>query len=389
MKSPWGRKSLLVACLLGVELIVGAVEPGHVYYQRLAAPDLDRWTNLPDAHIQQWFRGHFFRMGVFSPYFDLRTSWYPSALVYRNLYGISTDSVVYSKHPDWVLHDPSGRPLYIPWNCNGTSCPQYAGDIANPAFRAWWISEARSTLSRGYLGLWIDDVNMEFRVSDGTGKQVIPIEGATGQPMGWTAWRNHVADFVEQIRAAFPKAEIVHNSIWFAGPEGIRDADSAIRRQIAAADDLNIERGIASDPGLNGGTGKWSVHALFDYVDRVHQAGKGVTLEEYVLDSSRREYALAAYFLISSGNDRFGDASANPANWWKGYDVDLGKPLGPRAYSNGIYRRNFSHGLVMLAEPRLQSQNILLPGAFMTLDGRIVRSVTLSDRQGIILTPHN
>jgi hypothetical protein len=203
--------------------------------------------------------------------------------------------------------------------------------------------------------------------------------------MTWQAWRSNVATFVEQIRNAFPKAEIVHNSIWFAGPEGTRDADPSIRRQIAAADNLNIERGIASDQGLTGGTGIWSLHALFDYIDRVHAAGRGVTLEEYTPDHAGLEYSLAGYFLISSGNDRLGDAGTNPGNWWTGFDVDLGTPAGPRSYHAGVYQRIFSRGMVLLGEPGLAPRKIALPQTFHTLSGDIVSSVDLTARQGVIL----
>src|SRR4051812_43178777 len=110
MPSPWGKPSLLVACFLALAMTAGGGEPGHVYYQRLAAPDLDRWTNAPDAPARRWLRDYFFRMGVFSPYFDARTAWYANALVYRDLYGIPTDSPVFGERPDWVLHDPHGRP---------------------------------------------------------------------------------------------------------------------------------------------------------------------------------------------------------------------------------------------------------------------------------------
>jgi hypothetical protein len=380
-----GSGFLLSLAALSARAAPPAAEPGHVYYQRLAAPDLDRWTNSPDKQAQRWFRDHFFRMGVFTPYFDSKTSWYPNALFYRNLYGLPPDSHAYGQHPDWALRDSRGHPLYIPWNCNGSTCPQYAGDIANPAFRQFWIDEARATLSHGYLGLWIDDVNTEFRVSDGAGKQVAPMDRASGQPMTWAAWRGYVAAFAEQIRAAFPKAEIVHNSIWFAGPEGTRDADAAIHRQIAAADNLNIERGIATDKGLTGGSGIWSVHALFDYIDRVHAAGRGVTLEEYNVDRRGLEYSLAGYFLISSGRDRIGDGGTNPGNWWSGFDVELGSPAGPRTWHDGIFQRTFSGGIVLLGEPGISPRKVSLPHAFSTLGKEKVTSVEIEARQGIIL----
>jgi len=379
------RLLAMPAVLAALAAFMYGADAGRVQYQRLAAPSLDPYTNSPSRAQQRWLRDHFMRMAVFSPYFDRKISWFPNSLVYQDLYGIPRESPLVRDHPEWVLRDREGQRLYIPWGCAQGTCPQYAADIANPQFRDWWIARATSVLSHGYLGLWIDDVNMEFRVSDGSGRQVPPLDSTTGSLMTWEAWRGYVAAFVEQIRAAFPKAEIVHNSIWFAGPPGVRDADPAIQRQIRAADNLNVERGIATDSGLAGGTGIWSLYALLAYIDRIHSAGRGVTLEEYELTRPMQEYGLAGYFLISSGNDRFGDFSTNPSNWWSGYDVVLGTPLGPRTYHDGVYQRAFSCGLVLAGEPGLHPQEVTLPGIFETLDGRSVRSVHLSGREGVLL----
>jgi hypothetical protein len=193
---------------------------------------------------------------------------------------------------------------------------------------------------------------MEFRVFDGTGKQIPPIDSRTGQPMSWDTWRKYVAvaDFVQQIREALPGVEITHNSIWFAGPPGVRDRDQAIERQIKSADHIIVERGIGSDAGLTGGDGDWSLQALFAYIDRVLALGRGVTMEEYRLDDSSREYALAGYFLISSGNDLYSDSNGTLDNWWVGYGVNLGTPAGPRSYHDGVFERKFSCGMVLLGD---------------------------------------
>jgi hypothetical protein len=377
--------AVLLAIFLLPATLLRAGEAGRVYYQRVAAPELDRFTNSPSRAQQQWFRNHFARMAVFTPYFDKRTSWYPNGLVYVDLYGIPTESPVAREHPDWVLHDAAGNRLYIPWGCHSGVCPQYAADIANAGFRASRIEQIRDVVNRGYRGLWLDDVNMEFRVSDGAGKQVAPLDSGAGRLMTWAEWRNHVAGFVEQIRAAIPRSEIVHNSIWYAGPPGVRDADPAIRRQIAAADNINLERGIANDTGLTGGTGEWSLNALFAFIDRVHATGRGVTFQEYSLDRSSQEYALAGYFLVSSGNDRIGDFDSNPEHWWSGYEVELGEPLGARTWENGVFRREFARGLVLLGEPGLKERTMTLPGRFTNLQNEPVTTIRISARQGVVL----
>jgi putative glycosyl hydrolase-like family 15 (GHL15) protein len=377
------RATLVLSFLGGLALRAG--DPGRVQYELITRPDFDRYTNSPNRSQQQWLQQHFARMVGYTSYFDSRTSWFPRALVYFDLYGVHTDSPVAQQHPDWLLRDASGKTLYVPWGCANGTCPQFAADVGNPQYRAWWIQQAKSLMRRGYLGLYIDDVNMEFRVSDGTGKQIPPIDSRTGQSMSWDEWRKYVADFVQQIHEAVPGAEITHNSIWFAGPAGVRDRDPAIERQIKSADHIIVERGIASDPGLTGGNGEWSLQALLAYIDRVHALGRGVTLEEYKIDDSSREYALAGYFLISSGNDLYSDSNGTPDNWWIGYDVDLGTPVGPRTYHDGVFQRKFSCGMVLLGEPGLHAKTVTLEAPFSTLDGRSVRSVELSSRVGAVL----
>jgi hypothetical protein len=259
--------------------------------------------------------------------------------------------------------------------------------VANPAFRAWWISQMGTVLSQGnYKGLYIDDVNMNFSVSDGAGNQVAPIDDSTGAPMTWSAWRYYIAQFVMQIRQAFPAKEIVHNSVWYAGPATVRDLDPAIQLQISAADIINLERGIGSDAGLTGGTGAFSLNALFAFIDRVHQSGHAGVLEQFkVTDVPTQQYSLAGYLLISSGKDYYSDTATTPDNWWSGFDINLGVPLGPRTYTNGIYRRNFANGIVLLNDPNNATQTVALPGSFQTQDGATVTQVTLGAKQGMIL----
>ena len=382
----WTNPALRSLALVFAASVAIAQTPGHANFNEYTSSSFDGYTDWPNTSQQQWFQNHYSSMVVFAPYFDSRTWWFPNAYVYKDLYGVFPGSWIQFVHPDWIMHDQFGNWLYIPFNCGGGTCPTFAGNIANAGFRANWINEAYGTLASGnYPGLFIDDVNMNFNVSDGWGNLVQPIDENTGSLMDYNSWRYYMATFMEQIRASFPNTKLMENSIWYAGPSGTRDSDPYVQRQIATANTINMERGIANDAGLTGGTGPWSVYAYFNYIDRVHAAGKSVNFQEYTLSPAGQQYGLASYFLISSGSDSIGDYTSTPGNWWSGYDVNIGWPSGPRTYNNGIFRRNFSGGMVLLGEPGLPTQTVNLGGTYTLLDGTPVTAVTLSGWQGIVL----
>jgi hypothetical protein len=323
------------------------------------------------------------RMVVYSPHFDSRTSWYPNGLAYADAYAIYRGSALAAQHPEWILRDAGGNPLYIPFECSNGHCPQYAADISNPAFRRHWVADIQETLRRGYRGVFIDDVNMDLSVGNGQERRVTPIDAATHRPMTSSAWRNYMARFMEEIRRALPRAEIVHNAIWYAdSPTGI--ADRSIRREIAAADFINLERGV-NDSGLTGGSGTFSLPRMLRYIDAVHALGKGVILAGSATDGTGIEYALAAYLLISSGNDAVSAGGMTPVHWWPGFDVNLGEALGPRRLWGGVLRRDFIRGITLVNEPGAETKHLKLPTAMRDLAGRVLTSVSLPPATGAVL----
>ena len=209
----------LIAVLLcgsGLTTTAAADSAGTVHFVRSADSAFDRFTSSPSPSEQAWLQAHMWRMTVWSPYFDSRTSWYPNGWVYDDAYAIYTGEPLASQHPEWILRDAQGNKLYIPWGCSGGSCPQYAADISNPAFRRYWIEDLMARAARGYRGVFIDDVNMNRQVANGQEELVAPIDSNTNQPMSDAAWRQYMAQFMRELRAALPNAEIVHNVIWFA-----------------------------------------------------------------------------------------------------------------------------------------------------------------------------
>jgi hypothetical protein len=356
---------------------------GTVHFVRFSNPSFDQYTDNPSPSTETWLTTHMWRLGVYSHYFDSKTSWYPNGWLYDDSYAIYGDSALAGEHPEWILRDSAGNRLYIPYGCSNGTCPQYAADISNRAYRRYWIENAQTMMAKGYRGLFVDDVNMDLKVGNGQEEHVAPIDPSTGQPMTEEAWRSYMATFMQEIRAALPSSEIVHNVIWFAANHA-GTANASIRSEISSANYIFLERGV-NDSGLTGGTGSWSVNALLSYVDEVHALGRGIVLDGTASDPQGLQYNLASYFLVSTGNDAVSGGGQTPENWWAGWSVNLGEPLGARYSWNNLLRRDFTGGMSLVNPPGSSTRTISLPSPMQAVDGSMVTTVTLPAASGVIL----
>lgn len=333
-----------------------------------------------------WINEHFYRMTGYSPWFDRNLGWYHRARVYDDAYAIYKGSSLASEHAAWIVRDAGGNKLYIPFDCSGGSCPQYAADISNPAWRSYYISTLKTTLAKGYIGVFVDDVDMWANTSNGSGQLVAPIDHNTGKPMTDEIWRGCFATFMEELRAATAGYEITQNQVWnvAGGPAG----DARIARSMRQAHWVNIEFGV-DDSGLTGGTGSLSVNSLLNYVDAVHSLGTAVDMGGRGGSLQARQYTLAGYFLVNNGNDLVtGNSSQTVTNFWPGWGVNLGAAEGPRSRTPaGLFTRKFTRGIVYLNEPGATTKTVVLPSPMKNLAGKTVTSITLSASSGAVL--HN
>jgi hypothetical protein len=368
-----------------------AAGEGKVNFVRDATTPFDPYITNSTSAQRQWMRDHYSRIRGYAPFFDQALSWAPPAHFYLDLYAIYTadrtdgmaDRDLLAAHPDWVLKDASGNRLYIPYACSGGICPQYAADIGNPEWRAWFINLARSMMAKGYTGIHLDDVNLEMRVGNGSGQSVRPIDPRTGQPMTDADWRRYMAEFTEQVRATFPDREISHNPIWWTP-----HSDPSVQREIDSANYVELERGF-NDQGIVGGTGTFGYQTYLAHVDWLHGRGKGVMFEPYGLDATSRIFEIASYLLVSNGRDSLmSDYQADPGNWWPGWETNLGDAAGARYSWNGLIRRDFSAGMALVNEPGATTKTVALPAGATWTDlasGDTVSSVTLGARRGAVL----
>jgi len=357
---------------------------GDIRFYQLAVSEFDSYLTNPSDEWRSFMQNNYARMQVFDPFFDDSLWWYDGGWAYKNVYAIKPSEPEFSEHPEWILRDAKGNMLYIDWGCSGGTCPQFAADFGNPEWRAHWIQEATSLVSRGYRGFWMDDVNMDWRIGDGNGSFVQPIDPRTGQLMRLEDWRRYMAEFCEEVRAALPSAELAHNLVWYAAPRG----NQYLERQIAASDYVNLERGF-NDAGLTGGWGQWSLFNFMSFVDYVHEdQNRPIVMMDYTPNSSQRLYGLAGYLLMNTGRDMFSTNHPEwtaPDNWWPALDVDLGKAYGKRYWTGKIWRRDFEKGIVLVAPPGMPGESYPLNDTLRTLDNQQVTSVFLEGSKGTIL----
>jgi Hypothetical glycosyl hydrolase family 15/Divergent InlB B-repeat domain len=115
------------------------------------------------------------------------------------------------------------------------------------------------------------------------------------------------------------------------------------------------------------------------------------------------DYAMLRYSLASAlmGDGYFaysGNGSYSSASWYDEFNVNLGAALQPAAtaaYQNGVYRRDFQNGIVLVNPRGNGRQTVTLGGTFhkivgtqdpATNNGQAVTSVTLNAADGIVLT---
>jgi hypothetical protein len=352
------RSILLSALLAGVLAPAAAsAAPGSVTLVRTA-------DSADTAAEQAFLRKRMWRLHG-------TTAWHPGTWTRKSAFALDPDSPEAAAHPEWILKDAWGNRLYI-----GTD---YAADFGDPSYRAWWIAQAVAQVS-GFRGLLIDDVAMERRARYSFGWNATPRDPRTNTNMSEATWQRYMADFMVEVRAALPSTEIVHDVVWQKGA-----GNTHLQRQLAAADHIALEPGF-TDTAVAAGSGRNGWQTLAGFIEARQAEGHRVIINGWSDSAHGTLFGLASYLLTDQGGAALGnDAATDPASFWSGYEVRLGAPRGGRRPWQGVWRRDFADGMVLVNEPRAAPVTVEVGPGFADHNGTRMVSVTLPGGGGAVL----
>lgn len=360
-------------------------------------PQTDKPWGNPDPSWAEPVQRLGATVASYSPYYDPALKFGPG-FVYRDSYAIYTvpgsgvadparNAPTIVAHPEWILRDMQGNQCFIPWG--NKPYDQFAADIGNRDFCTFVTGEVLELLSKGYAGVWLDDVNLDMsRVADANGNPATPLDPRTGAAMTPLAWKAYFVTYMEQIGAAVHGAgkQVLHNTLWFA-PD-----DPLVTAEIQAADWIELEN-CFGDGGLTGGTGQWSLSAKLAFIRRVYTLGRRPAAFEYQYHNA--PYKVACMRLCDPldpaqplGSTGFADLppAAWDANMQRLVAADLGVPLGPAHRMEGIWQRQYQGGAVFVVEPGGDSAHLTLDRAMTdAATGQQMTVIDLKASQGVVL----
>jgi hypothetical protein len=282
-------------------------------------------------------------------------------------------AVAEANHADWFLRDANGNPLVF------KDYPTaYLMDVANAAYQdAGTVRVSRLARAGGFDGVFLDDANASLRWVIAGGSAACVTYPTTVQ------WQAAVYSFLSNVAPQLHQADL----LVVANIGGSTITPGLWQKWNGPID------GAMEESFTNGGTGPDSIangqwpaklsHALWS-----EETGK-ISLDHAVTgtrDGAR--YALAT-MLLAAGRKNLFSASIGYSHevWWPEYTTanSLGSPI--RAYRvlrNGVYRRDFTNGVV-LVNPARAARKVRLGGTFSGSGLHEVTSVSLAPTSAVVL----
>jgi hypothetical protein len=267
----------------------------------------------------------------------------------------SSDWASVTTHEDWFMHNENNQRHHDDgsnWDIN---------DIMNAGFRDYWvnsvIADMRATGAQGVFadsfeagisGYGITDPDARF---DGTNP---------GDPAHWNGgptWLEQKVDWYKHVEQAFA-ATAEH----FAFVPNI----GAMITGWADIDYSGIDGAMLESFGDHLAPADWVLG--MNRAMKLTGAGKFIIVQSYPDTVEDRVFLLGTYMLVK-GRATFVNLAGSGVNYFPEYDLDFGAPATalPADVSgyawNGIYKREFANGIV-LVNPTDSSVQVTLPATF-------------------------
>jgi putative glycosyl hydrolase-like family 15 (GHL15) protein len=281
---------------------------------------------------------------------------------------------VRANHPGWFLRDRNGAPLVF---------KDYPAsrvmDVGNRAYQNAGASRViRLARAGGFDGIFLDDANASLR-------WVIPGGAAACVTYPTTpGWQSAVYSFLSNVGRQLHHARLLA----VANIGGSTITPGLWQKWNGPLD------GAMEESFTNGGTGADSVangrwpaklsHALWS-----ERHGKLSLDHAMTATRAGARYALATMLLVGRRENLF-SASVGYSRevWWPEYATvsSLGAPLAPyRKLRDGVYRRDFAKGVVLVNPEASAAPGIRLRGAYSGSGLRLVTRVSLGPASGLVL----
>jgi hypothetical protein len=278
-----------------------------------------------------------------------------------------------TNHPEWFLLDTQGRRVesaYFPG--------LWLMDVGNAAYQQAWLENvARELRARGWDGVMLDDTNYsaDWHLA---GRKLARYTDA--------GYRAATRSFLARVGPPLMGEEfLVLPNVYTAWPSGHDVWRDWLQFTSGAVQEYWTKWG--DDRSMHFTGADWSYRREFLRITQ--EAGKiylGITYAP-ADDVRSMRYARANFLLDWDGGPSalvFEPSPGGRDPYSREWTIDLGTPLGPAYRVDGVWRRNFTEGIV-LVNPSTAAATIELGGTFYLPDGSEVTSATLGSARGLVL----
>ncbi len=238
------------------------------------------------------------------------------------------------QHPDWFLLDQSGNRVR---GGNG----KYYMDPGSEGYRSFWLERSLTLQAEfGWDRLFIDNVEASRAkyVTRGISLAAYPDD---------LSFQSAVEGFLVYIERSY--SLLLHRPI-LANIVSVAD-QATWNRYIRHLDGAMIESFVTDSSESQLPASEWAQQ--MSLAEAALAQGKTLILvsQGRQQDEKLQRFAFASYLLIANGNAafRYTNADAYLEAWmYPDYDLKLGSPLGSRYLDGDMWRRDFSHGKVVV-----------------------------------------